>query len=266
MNNKAIGVFDSGLGGLSLVHEIKKLLPNENVIYLGDTARVPYGNRSKQIIEKFSLEDAKFLVDKDVKCIVIACNTASSVAYEYLKKNINIPLIDVISPLPDYVDFNNYSKVGIIGTKATIRSNAHKKMIEALNRNIKIFAKACSLFVPFIESGETEGQALDLIIKKYLSSFKKENLDSLILGCTHYPLIAASIRKYLGKNIEVINPANATAHKLKSILEKYDMLNGNIKKAKYEYFVTDKVVDFEKVAQMFLGEKIVGLVQKVDLG
>lgn len=266
MNKKSIGVFDSGLGGLSLVHEIRRLLPNENVIYLGDTARVPYGTRSREIIEKFSLEDAKFLVEKDVKCIVIACNTASSVAYEHLKKNVNIPLVDVISPLPDYVDFSSYSKVGIIGTKATIRSNAHKKMIESLNRHIKIFTRACSLFVPLVESGEIEGPTLDIVIKKYLSVFKNENLDSLILGCTHYPLIERSIRKYLGKNVELINPANAAVYKLKSILDENDMLNSESEKARYEYFVTDKVADFEKVAEMFLGEKIEGLVQKVDLG
>lgn len=262
MNNKPIGIFDSGLGGLTLVHEIKKILPNENIIYLGDTARVPYGTRSKSTIERFSLQDAKFLMDKRVKCIVIACNTASALAYEYLKNRIRVPMIDVISTLDD-IDFDKLSKVGVIGTSATIGSMAHEKLIKSRNSKIKIYTKACPLFVPLVESGETKGRLVDLIVEKYLRELKIQKLDALILGCTHYPLIRKSISKYM--EITLINPAEHTSLRLKDFLKDMNLETNRKKKGKSKYFVTDKVADFEKIAEMFLGEKLTGLVQKVDL-
>lgn len=181
---KPIGVFDSGLGGLTVTKEIIKIMPNENIIYLGDTARVPYGTRSKDIVRKFSLEDANFLLKKKVKCIVIACNTSSAYAGNFLKKNIKIPVFDVITPaVKGAVKVSKTGNIGVIGTTGTISSGAYK---------VK-YLQACPLFVPFIEEGEINSQAIELVAKKYLSWFKGK-IDTLILGCTHYPIISKTIK------------------------------------------------------------------------
>lgn len=264
LSSRPVGVFDSGLGGLTLVRQIKRMLPNENVIYLGDTARVPYGTRSKDAVRKFSLQDADFLVGKKVKCIVIACNTASALAYDYLKKKIRLPILDVISTLPTQVKFDRYSKIGIIGTSATIKSKAHLKMIRKANSVAKIYPIACPLLVPLVEAGETKGQIVDLVIEKYLKSLKAEKLSVLILGCTHYPILKEKFKKYMGE-VEIVDPAVATVRTLKSFLKALGSENKHQKAGETTYFVTDIVTNFERTAEMFLGEKIDGLVQKVDL-
>jgi len=243
---KAIGVFDSGLGGLTVVKEIIKALPNEDIVYLGDTARVPYGTRSKEIVTKFSIEDAKFLLNKNVKCIVIACNTSSAYAGKYLKQTIKIPVFDVIVPaMIDAKSASKRGKIGVIGTRGTIASGAYKVR----------YKEACPLFVPFIEEGEIESDALRIIVKKYLSSLKGK-IDTLIMGCTHYPIIEDLIGKELGKKVILINPGISVSGELKNYLTTNNLLNTGYKKGSLRFFVTDLTERFVKVAEQFLGQKI----------
>lgn len=264
-DNRPIGIFDSGLGGLTVVREIIKFLPNEDLIYLGDTARVPYGTRSKETIIKFSFEDANFLLKQNVKCIVIACNTASSQAGDILKKRLKIPVFEVItSAAKDAVSLTKNGKIGVIGTRGTIGSKAYQKKIKNLNSKLKVFANACPLFVSFIEEGETTGPALQLIAKKYLSGLKKQNIDTLILGCTHYPIIGEVIKQEVDSNkVKLIDPGNSEAKSVKKYLTENKILTSSEKSGKREYFVTDLTDRFTKVAEMFLGHSIDGKVKKV---
>lgn len=254
MDDRPIGIFDSGLGGLTVVKEIIKLLPNENLIYLGDTARVPYGTRSKETIIKFSFEDTKFLLTKKVKCIVIACNTSSALAGHELKKKLKIPVFDVITPaLKDAKNISRSGKIGVIGTRGTIGSGAYSVP----------FSKACPLFVPFIEEGEIEVEALKLVTKDYLGDLKKEKIDTLIMGCTHYPIIEDIIEKEVGNHVNLIDPGLSVAKELKAFLANNKMLNDQKKLGKRNYFVTDYTEQFVKVAEMFLDHKIEHSLEKV---
>lgn len=256
MDNRPIGIFDSGLGGLTAVKEIIKILPNEDLVYLGDTARVPYGTRSKEIVTKFSFEDANFLLSKNVKCIVIACNTASALAGKELKEKLNIPVFEVISPTLKYAEsVSKNGKIGVIGTQGTINSNAYKVS----------FSKACPLFVPFIEEGKIDDEALKLVAKDYLSDFKKEKIDTLIMGCTHYPIIKNIIEKEMEQNVSLIDPGSSVAKELKEFLIKNNMLNNQKQIGKINYFVTDYTEHFLKVAEMFLGHKIEDNLKKVEI-
>lgn len=259
-DSRAIGVFDSGLGGLTLVKVIKSILPHEDVIYLGDTARVPYGMRSKRIVQKFAFEDANFLTKKNVKCIVVACNTASSLASGYLKKRIKVPIVDVVNSLFSIKELRMASSIGVIGTSATIKSDAHKNIISKINPRAKVIARACPLFVPLIEAGEVEGEILNLVIKKYLSIFK--DTETLILGCTHYPIIKKEIEDYL-PSVNLVDPALATGVRLKKFLQKNALVKKSKTKGKYKYFITDKGPEFERIAKNFLGEKLPSLIQKM---
>jgi len=256
MNKQPIGVFDSGLGGLTVVKEIEKILPNENIVYLGDTARVPYGTRSKEAVKKFSFEDAIFLLGKNVKCIVIACNTSSALAGSELKDELKIPVFDVITPaLSDAKKISKNGKIGVIGTRGTIDSGAYPAP----------FLKACPLFVPFIEEGVIEGEALKLVAKEYLSDFKKEKIDTLIMGCTHYPIIKDIIKKELDDDINLVDPGESIAKVIKKYLIKNKMQNTEEKPGERNYFVTDYTERFIKIAELFLGHKIKRNLRKVLL-
>lgn len=253
MNNNPIGIFDSGLGGLTVLSEIRKILPNENIIYLGDTARVPYGVRSPEVIKKFSQENVEFLLKQKVKCIVIACNTSSAVAGKYLEKKYkNIKIFDVITPTMKMI--LDKEKTGVIGTRATIKSNAY---------DVK-YANACPLFVPIIEEGEIDDNLIKLAAKKYLKYFKDKNIDSLIMGCTHYPIINEVIQKEIGNKIKLINPAVAVTLELREYLTKNNLLN-NKQKTIQKYFVTDLNDRFLTIAEMFLGYNIKNNIQKIEL-
>jgi|WetSurSiteA1Bulk_404760.scaffolds.fasta_scaffold02510_2 glutamate racemase len=266
MNNKPIGVFDSGLGGLTVVKEIKKLLPYENIIYLGDTARVPYGTRSKDVVIKFSFQDADYLISKKVKCLVVACNTASSFAGDLLKKHLTLPVFDVIKPVAEDIKKNRRErKIGIIGTKGTISSHAYKKAILKKVSKVSILEQACPLFVPMIEEGEIKGSLIEKVIEKYLSVFKTKKIDTLVLGCTHYPIIEKEIQNYLGKKVILINPEKLVAEDLKKYLQKNRMLTKSKRKGKIAYLVTDISQSFLKVAEIFLGTKITSKVTKVQI-
>lgn len=253
-DNRPIGIFDSGLGGLTVVKEIIKILPGEDLIYLGDTARVPYGTRSRETIIKFSFEDANFLLKKGVKCIIVACNTASSVASDLLKNKLKIPVFDVIGPaLRDASKVSGEGKIGMIGTRATVASGAYKGTVGI----------SCPLLVPFIEEGETDSEALRLVIKNYLKNFEGENIKALILGCTHYPIIEKLIVRELGGAVKLINPEKSVSVEVKKYLTEHKMLSENTKGSKRTYFVTDLTDRFRNVAEMFLGHSIDGSISKV---
>lgn len=252
MDNRPIGVFDSGLGGLTVVKEIIQVLPNEDIIYLGDTARVPYGTRSAAIVKKFSFEDVEFLTGKKVKCIVVACNTSAALAGRELKRKLKIPVFDVVSSTMRNL---GKEKIGVIGTRGTIGSGAYSVP----------YAKACPLLVSFIEEGELKSKALEIVIKNYLKELKGKKIDTLILGCTHYPIISSLIQKEMGRKVKLLNPGKSVAEELKSFLVKNNMLSGKRRHGKRFYFVTDLTPRFMKVAEMFLGEKLGGKINQVTI-
>ncbi|KKQ25598.1 MAG: Glutamate racemase [Microgenomates group bacterium GW2011_GWC1_37_12b] len=255
MDNRPIGVFDSGLGGLTVVNKIRKALPKENIIYLGDTARVPYGTRSKEIVNKFAKEDLTFLLKNKVKCVVIACNTASAFAASNLRQITSIPIFDVITAgSADAVKSTINGKIGIIGTRGTINSKSYIREIAKLNSKIITFQVACPLLVPLVEEGLINGNILDSVVKKYLLMFKETGIDTLILGCTHYPIIRNSIKKTIGDKVIIIDPAEELSKILKLYLTKNKMLgvgHGGLK-----IYVTDITPSFKQVAEKFLGNKI----------
>lgn len=263
MNSNPIGVFDSGIGGLTVVKEIIKELPKESIVYLGDTARVPYGTRGKEVIKKFALELADFLLAKKVKFLVVACNTISSVCLEEIKKASLVPVLGVIEPVVDEALKNKPGNIGVIGTVATISSKVYEKKIKSKNPKAKVLMKACSLFVPMAEEGLTNHPATKLIAKEYLKEFIGK-IDALILGCTHYPILKEIIEEVVGSKVTLIDSAKPTAKKLREILEEKRLLN-NTKKNNHQFFVTDAPERVYKVAANFLGQTLNGKLRKVTL-
>ena len=257
----SIGVFDSGIGGLTVLKEIRKVLPNEKIFYFGDTARVPYGEKTKELITRYSKEIVEFLLDKEVSAIVVACNTATALALEELRKTFKIPIIGVIKAgAKTAINTTKSGNIGVIGTKATVNSKRYEEEIKKLSENVKVIAKACPLFVPAVEEGILDGKLVDQIIKTYLDDFEKE-IDTLILGCTHYPLLKSAIGK-IYTNLNIVDPARETALDLKEILEEKDLLkNDATKNREVKYYVTDGKDKFKEIGIMFLDENI----EKVEL-
>ena len=256
MNERPIGVFDSGLGGLTVVKSLKKLLPNESILYFGDTARLPYGVKSKELIIQYSNQIANFLIKKNAKMIIVACNTATAMALKELEHNFqDIPIIGVIEPgsIQASLDSKN-KKIGVIGTIATIKSKAYENALKSIDKNINVFSKDCPLFVPFVEEGIVEGEAINLIVEHYLSSFQN-NIDTMILGCTHYPLLECVIKKNV-KSIKLVDSASAVAKHADKILNEREIKNKNKKRGSLNCFVTDLPRQFEKLGRIFLGESI----------
>ena len=252
----SIGVFDSGIGGLTVLKEIRKVLPNEKIFYFGDTARVPYGEKTKELITRYSKEIVEFLLDKEVSAIVVACNTATALALEELKKTFKIPIIGVIKAgAKTAINTTKSGNIGVIGTKATVNSKRYEEEIKKLSENVKVIAKACPLFVPAVEEGILDGKLVDQIIKTYLDDFEKE-IDTLILGCTHYPLLKSAIGK-IYTNLNIVDPARETALDLKEILEEKNLLkNDATKNREVKYYVTDGKDKFKEIGIMFLDENI----------
>ncbi|OQY09205.1 MAG: glutamate racemase [Fusobacteriia bacterium 4572_132] len=263
MEKRGIGVFDSGLGGLTVVKEIMKLLPNEKIIYFGDTARVPYGSKSELVIKKYSLEITKFLKTKDIKILVVACNTATAMAIKKIREVVDIPVVGVIEPgSRRAVKTSENGNIGIIGTSGTINSNSYKKAIKKINQNINVLQKACPLFVPLIEEGMLNDFITEEIIKRYLMEFK-EKIDTLVLGCTHYPLIKKAIKKVLGNEIILIDSAEETAIEVREILYSKRLLR-NDKSEKSEFYVSDAPQKFTEIGEIFLGKEL-GEVKLIDI-
>ena len=256
MDKRPIGVFDSGLGGLTVVKAMKKLLPNESILYFGDTARLPYGVKSKKLVIQYSNQIAKFLIKRNAKMIIVACNTATAMALEELKHNFKgTPIIGVIEPGSIQASLDSINKkIGVIGTVATIKSGAYKNALKSIDSSINVFSKECPLFVPFVEEGMVEGEAINLIVEHYLSSFQ-DNIDTMILGCTHYPLLEPIIKKYV-KGIKLVDSASAVAKHADKILNDRKINNGYKKRGSLDCFVTDLPRQFEKLGRIFLGESI----------
>lgn len=251
-----IGVFDSGVGGLTVVREIMRQIPNEKIIYFGDTARVPYGSKSKEVVTRYSRQIVRFLRTQRVKAIVIACNTASAMALEEIEKEINIPIIGVVRPgakVAAEVTVNG--KIGVIATDATIGSNVYTDYIHQINQNVQVIGKACPLFCPLVEEGLLKDPVTDEIAMRYLTELIDIDIDTLILGCTHYPLIRSTIGKIMGDKVTLVNPAYETARELKELLTKENMLNEvktGLGTNKYQFFVSDGAQKFQTFANSIL--------------
>jgi len=255
--NRPIGVFDSGIGGLTVLKEIVKAMPDEGTIYLGDTARVPYGIRSPETVIRYSFENTRFLFSKDIKLLVVACNTASSIGLDKIKSAVPIPVIGVIEPgVKAAVKTTRNKKIGIIGTEATIRSNSYSRLIKAAGRNIEVSGLSCPLFVPLVEEGWVEGDIAIMIAERYLMDIKNKGIDTLVLGCTHYPLLKQVISKVMGEGVILIDSAVEVAKEVKAILEISGLKRQQKEKPLREFYVTDSPDRFTKVGERFLGNKI----------
>ncbi|MCM8783096.1 MAG: glutamate racemase [Candidatus Omnitrophica bacterium] len=264
--NKPIGVFDSGVGGLTVVKELTQQLPLENIVYLGDTARVPYGTKSKSTIVRFTLENILFLLGQNVKLIVIACNTSSSMALEEARQYFKIPIVDVVLPgAKEAVYATKNKRIGVIGTSATIKSRAYEREIKRLDPSIKVISMATALFVPLVEEGLVNSPISFDIAHMYLKDFKKADIDTLVLGCTHYPLLKPVIQKIMGKNVTLIDSSKQVVYEVKELLKKEQLFSGSKKRSKHTFFVTDAPENFLKVAKHFLKEPIKNI-KKVNYG
>lgn len=259
-----IGVFDSGIGGLTVVKALVEELPSESIVYFGDTARVPYGTKSKSTIVKFSLENIEFLLRFGVKCIVIACNTSSSWALPTLRKYFKVPIIGVIRPgALAAVRATRTRRVGVIGTTATINSGAYESAIQRIDPRIKVFSHSCPLFVPLVEEGWLNGSVCLEIAERYLHPLTREKIDTLILGCTHYPLLSSTIRKVLGPEVTLVDSAQQTVAEVRGVLMGSDALSNGRARPRYRFFVTDEPSHFNRIGHRFLGQ-VIGSVERVN--
>ncbi|MBE5881319.1 MAG: glutamate racemase [Lachnospiraceae bacterium] len=256
LKDAPIGVFDSGFGGLTVVREIMRQIPNEKIIYFGDTARVPYGSKSKETVTRFSRQIAHFLQTQNVKTIVVACNTASAYALDELEKEIDIPIIGVVKPGAKVAaDVTKNGKVGVIATSATIGSEIYTTYIKQLKSEVSVTGKACPLFVPLVEEGLLEDPVTDEIASRYLLELIDIDIDTLILGCTHYPLIRNTIQRVMGDKVTLVNPAYETARELKLLLEEKGLLQDkkpDLGENRYQFYVSDGAEKFKTFANSIL--------------
>lgn len=256
-NHCPIGVFDSGLGGLTAVKELMRQLPSEDIVYFGDTARVPYGTKSKEAIIHFSHENAEFLLKHKVKMIVVACNSSSSFALESLRKAYSLPIVGVIVPgACKAVQMTRKQKVGIIATSATINSKEYERTIKGIDKNIKVINQACPLFVPLVEEGWFHHSVAQEVAKTYLKALVLAKVDVLILGCTHYPLLRNVIQKIMGPKVYLVDSAKEAANNVKELLDVMGIAHRKSHRARYQFFVSDKPQHFKKLAKRFLGCEI----------
>jgi len=252
-NNKHIGVFDSGLGGLTVLKALQKQLPDESFIYFGDTGHLPYGNKSKESVVAYSMKILKFLYEKQIKAAVVACNTASAVALQALQSEYSIPILNVIDPsIHSAINYSKSQTIGVIGTETTILSNTYQTKMKNINPNIKVVAQSCPLFVPIIEEGLMNKKFAHDIVQFYLKTFQDTEVDTLILGCTHYPLFKHIIKKNLHKHIKIIDSAKATAQQASECLENNQLLLSTKKNLKNQYYVSDKPHAFNHLAKVLL--------------
>ena len=245
-----VGVFDSGVGGLTVMREIVRQIPEEDIVYFGDTARVPYGSKSRKTIIRFSEQIIRFLMTKEVKAIVIACNTASALALDTVREEFDIPILGVVVPgARAAVEATKRRKIGVVGTDATVNSGMYTKIIQGMDPGIQVIEKACPLFVPLVEERFKEHIVTQEIIEYYLQSMKDSDIDAMILGCTHYPLLRSKIRAYMGDGIQIVNPAYETAMDLKKLLAEREMANDRSEgESRYEFYVSDMAEKFRHFA------------------
>lgn len=254
---KSIGIFDSGVGGLTVLREIMQVLPQEDTLYFGDTARVPYGSKSPETVTRYAGEIASFLIKRDIKLLVVACNTASAVALPTLKRTLSIPVVGVIEPGARRAALVTRSgRIGVIGTAGTIRSSAYTRAIKRLNPDAEVLTRACPLFVPLAEEGWTDNQVARLTAQIYLQELKEAAVDTLVLGCTHYPLLKTMIADVMGPDVTLVDSAEETALTVAAILESKKLLRPPSEKGNHSYYVSDIPAGFVRVGNRFLGGKL----------
>jgi len=257
-DRRPIGVFDSGLGGLTVVKELRQVLPNEDIVYFGDTGRVPYGTRSKETIIKYAAEDEKFLLSKDVKLIIAACGTVSSVASD-IAAELPVPYFEVVShAAKSAADTTQNRKIGVLGTAATVKSGKHAEYILSVSDDITVTACACTMFVPLVEEGWYSSDDVVVLetVRRYVKPIIEAGVDTLILGCTHYPVLSDAIKKVVGDGVTLINAGTATAKAVLDYLELNDMLNDKQTGGSQSFFVSDKPDSFRNIASNLLGETV----------
>jgi len=260
-----IGIFDSGIGGLTVAKRIIAMLPNENIVYFGDTARVPYGTKSNETVVEYSYQDAQFLINKNVKLIIVACNTASSVAINKLKEKFSIPIIGTIEPGTHLaIKSTKNGRVGVIGTNATISNKAYSNKLQSLEKNLEIIEKPCPLFVPIAEEGWLDHEATKLIAKEYLQDLKDFGVDTVILGCTHYPLLTGVIQEVMGEGVTLIDSGMAAALEVEDYLTGRGVRNDSNQLGIHQFYVSDLPAKFKSVAERFLGTKVKHI-EKIDV-
>lgn len=267
MDNRAIGVFDSGLGGLTTVKELHKIMPNEDIIYFGDTSRVPYGTRSHETILKYAKQDIRFLLSKNVKAVIVACNTAAA-ALQDTSDNIPEIFCDALNPAAHTATtITKNNRIGIIGTASTAKSGAYEKAIEYINSDIEVFSVACPLFVPLVENGYTDenNEVTILVAKEYLKPIIEKGVDTLILGCTHYPIIKNIIKKIVGDNVTLIDSGAEAARQAFDLLNNKDTLTDKKTKGICTFYVSDSKGSFYENAKTIVGEDIIGEVLQIDI-
>lgn len=254
MSWKAIGIFDSGVGGLTVLREIVKALPQEDTVYLGDTARVPYGTKSPETVVRFARQITSFLVSRDIKLLVVACNTASAVSLAELKAEFPIPIVGVIDPgAIQAASVTKNGRVGVIGTAGTIRSSAYTKAIKRINPDIEVITAECPLFVPLAEEGWVDNEVARLTAAIYLKNLKESNIDTLVLGCTHYPLLKGLIGEVMGEGVTLVDSARETARVVREILAERGETRPAQEQGNHHFFVTDVPAGFIRVGNRFLG-------------
>jgi glutamate racemase len=260
-NNAPIGIFDSGLGGLTVAAAVKELMPEENIIYLGDTARVPYGDKSPETVLRFGCENAEFLAEKGVKIIIVACNTVSALAIDGIRKkfrenNIKIPLIGVLEAGVNAITQQNINKIAVIGTRGTITSNAYTREIHKKSPQTEVTAIACPLFAPIVEEGLYDHKIAEYAIDIYLNQLKKTPPDALLLGCTHYPLLKKTLKKYFNDTVQIIDSAHSVANLAENFLNQNSMKNNSTGNNSDKFYVTDSPENFAEHTENFLNKSI----------
>ncbi|MGJ7920507.1 glutamate racemase [Neobacillus sp. LXY-4] len=264
--NTPIGIIDSGVGGLTVAKEIMRQLPYEEIVYLGDTARCPYGPRPSEEVQLFTWQMTHFLLRKNIKMLVIACNTATAVVLEQISNQLPIPVIGVINPGARAALKHTYNnKVGIIGTEGTVKSRAYDKALKSINKRVNVTSLACPKFVPLVESGEYSGPVAKKIVAETLQPLRNKGLDTLILGCTHYPLLEPVIKNIMGKSVSVISSGEETAREVSTILSYKGILNDNEVEPKHEFYTTGSSTIFAKIASEWL-ERPIEIVETIRLG
>ena len=257
MNPAPLGVFDSGIGGLTVAHALFECLPHESVIYFGDTARVPYGPKSPDTVRRYSGEILDLLVRRGVKMVVVACNTSTAHALDFLRRRSPVPVLGVIAPgAHAAVAATRAGRIGVIGTVGTIASGAYERAIREAKPRALVYGQACPLFVPLAEEGWHEGPVAEMVAGEYLRPLKETGVDSLVLGCTHYPVLAGVLRKVMGEGVKLVDSATETARATHRLLEEKGLSNPSDKKPHHTFFVSDRPLKFSEIAERFLGEPL----------
>ena len=266
MDNRRIGLFDSGLGGLTVMKELMELLPEESIVYFGDTGRIPYGSKSVETVIKYTKSDIKFLQTFELKTIIAACGTASAIALPVLDGQYDIPVVGVLGAAARAaVKATKNGHIGVIGTAGTVRSDAYRRVMEQIEPEIQTVSVACPLFVPLVENGFAEKEAARLIAEEYLEPIRKSGADTLILGCTHYPLLKKVISSIMGDKVTLINPGFAAAREIKAELTAKDMLATETPDDQYRFYVSDDPAEFTRLGSVFLEKSINGMIGRVDI-